>query len=159
MVGAGGYDKLSGERMAWRTLLPPFNLQQHPHPGQITFQLKGVYYRNLAQVIPTDHTLGSTKISRRAFEITHCFGEEPPPPEVLERTSARGSHVRGRTIENYRPREVRDGGSDIDSADEDSQRTPGKTDSMDIDDPGSAGRYPRSEIIPFLKFEISSLCA
>lgn len=48
VVGAGGYDKLSGERMAWRTLLQPFNLLQHPHPGQITFQLKGVYYRNLA---------------------------------------------------------------------------------------------------------------
>ena len=48
VVSAGGYDKLSAERMAWRTLLPPFGLQQHPHPGQITFQLKGVYYRNLA---------------------------------------------------------------------------------------------------------------
>ena len=48
VVSAGGYDKLSGERMAWRNLLQPFGLQQHPHPGQITFQLKGVYYRNLA---------------------------------------------------------------------------------------------------------------
>lgn len=48
VVGVGGYDKLSAERMAWRTMLAPFGLQQHLHPGQITFQLKGVYYRNLA---------------------------------------------------------------------------------------------------------------
>lgn len=68
---------------------------------------------------------------------------------MLEKTSARGSHVRGRTVENYRPREVRDGGSDMDSADDDSQRTPGKLDSMDIDEPGSGGRYPKRKLNPF----------
>jgi chromatin structure-remodeling complex subunit RSC9 len=36
----------------------------------------------------------------------------------------------------------------MDSADEDSQRTPGKTDTMDIDDPGSAARYPRRKLNP-----------
>lgn len=36
----------------------------------------------------------------------------------------------------------------MDSADDDIQRTPGKTDAMDIDDPGSAGRYPRRKRYP-----------
>ena len=47
VMGAGGYDKLSGERLLWRRLLEPFGLQQHLNQGQITFQLKSVYYRNL----------------------------------------------------------------------------------------------------------------
>jgi hypothetical protein len=47
VVGAGGYDKLSGERLLWRRMLEPFGLQQHLNQGQITFQLKSVYYRNL----------------------------------------------------------------------------------------------------------------
>jgi chromatin structure-remodeling complex subunit RSC9 len=36
----------------------------------------------------------------------------------------------------------------MDSADEDNQRTPAKTDAMEIDDPLSAGRYPRRKLIP-----------
>lgn len=36
----------------------------------------------------------------------------------------------------------------MDSADDESQRTPGKIDAMDIDDPGSGGRYPRRKLFP-----------
>ena len=43
----GGYDKLSEERMAWRQLVKPFGFS-HQHEAAMTFQIKSLYYRNLA---------------------------------------------------------------------------------------------------------------
>lgn len=43
----GGYDKLSDERMAWRQLVKPLGFG-HQHEGAMTFQIKSLYYRNLA---------------------------------------------------------------------------------------------------------------
>lgn len=43
----GGYDKISAERMRWRTLVQPFGLGTTHEPA-MTFQLKTVYYKNLA---------------------------------------------------------------------------------------------------------------
>jgi hypothetical protein len=43
----GGYDKLSDERMAWRQLVKPLGFA-HQHEGAMTFQIKSLYYRNLA---------------------------------------------------------------------------------------------------------------
>lgn len=43
----GGYDKLSDERMAWRQLVKPLGFS-HQHEGAMTFQIKSLYYRNLA---------------------------------------------------------------------------------------------------------------
>jgi ARID/BRIGHT DNA binding domain len=45
----GGYDKLSEERMAWRQLVRPFGFT-HQVEGAATFQIKSLYYRNLAYV-------------------------------------------------------------------------------------------------------------
>lgn len=46
----GGYDRLSEERMAWRALLKPAGFTNQ-HEGAMTFQLKSLYYRNLAYVL------------------------------------------------------------------------------------------------------------
>jgi len=43
----GGYDALSAERMQWRTLAKAFGLGSQ-HEAVMTFQLKSIYYKNLA---------------------------------------------------------------------------------------------------------------
>jgi chromatin structure-remodeling complex subunit RSC9 len=43
----GGYDALSAERMRWRSLVKQFGFGNH-HEAAMTFQLKTVYYKNLA---------------------------------------------------------------------------------------------------------------
>lgn len=43
----GGYDRLSSERMAWRSLVRPFGYSAQ-HEGAMTFQIKTLYYKNLA---------------------------------------------------------------------------------------------------------------
>ena len=43
----GGYDALSAERMRWRSLVKHFGFGNH-HEAAMTFQLKTVYYKNLA---------------------------------------------------------------------------------------------------------------
>ncbi|KAL2428536.1 hypothetical protein ABEF91_008800 [Exophiala dermatitidis] len=79
----GGYDPLSAERMAWRTIVREFGFGK-THEAVMTFQLKTVYYKNLA-----------------AYEIATYWGEEPPPKEILEDLSAKGGNLRTRTLENY----------------------------------------------------------
>jgi chromatin structure-remodeling complex subunit RSC9 len=79
-----------------------------------------------------------------AYEIATYWREEPPPPEILEHLTAKGGDLRTRTLENYPIPTSRDSGAlidGIDSADEE-QRTPNKADTMDVDEPGSASRYP-----------------
>jgi chromatin structure-remodeling complex subunit RSC9 len=47
VMAKGGYDKLSAERMQWRTLVKEFGFGK-THEAVMTFQLKTVYYKNLA---------------------------------------------------------------------------------------------------------------
>jgi len=47
VLSRGGYDILSGERMQWRTLVKEFGFGK-THEAVMTFQLKTVYYKNLA---------------------------------------------------------------------------------------------------------------
>ena len=47
VMDSGGYDKLSAERMQWRALVRHFGFN-HSAEGAMTFQLKTVYYKNLA---------------------------------------------------------------------------------------------------------------
>lgn len=78
----------------------------------------------------------------RAYEISTYWHETPPPPEILENLTAKGGDLRNRTLENFHAPASRDSGllgDGAESADEE-QRTP-KADPMDIDEPGSAGRY------------------
>ena len=47
VMGRGGYDQLSAERMQWRTLVKEFNFDSQ-HEAAMTFQLKSLYYKQLA---------------------------------------------------------------------------------------------------------------
>ncbi|KAG9241258.1 hypothetical protein BJ878DRAFT_240758 [Calycina marina] len=81
----GGYDKVSDEKLLWRKVGEKFNLGQNHLPA-LAFQLKTVYYKNLA-----------------AYEIFTIHGREPPPREILEDQTARGGNLLTRTMDNYRP--------------------------------------------------------
>ncbi|ETN39507.1 uncharacterized protein HMPREF1541_05733 [Cyphellophora europaea CBS 101466] len=121
----GGYDKVSDERMAWRQLVKPLGLG-HQHEGAMTFQIKSMYYRNLA-----------------AYEIAKYWGEKPPPKEILENLTAKGGNLRTRTLENYPipgARETMALGDGSESVD-DEQRTP-RPERMETEEPGSGSRYP-----------------
>ena len=50
VIERGGYDTLSAERMAWRSLVRPFGYSSQ-HEGAMTFQIKTLYYKNLAYVL------------------------------------------------------------------------------------------------------------
>jgi chromatin structure-remodeling complex subunit RSC9 len=83
----------------------------------------------------------------RAYEISTYWHENPPPPEILENLTAKGGDLRNRTLENFHVPASRDSGvlaDGLESAD-DEQRTP-KADPMDVDEPGSGGRYPTSKL-------------
>lgn len=120
----GGYDKLSSERMAWRQLVRPLGFN-HQQEGTATFQLKTLYYKQLA-----------------AYEIAKYWNETPPPREILEDITARGSDLRTRTLENYTPRGANESMSlqDNNESADDEQLTPKKE--REFEEPGSGGRYP-----------------
>jgi chromatin structure-remodeling complex subunit RSC9 len=126
----GGYDRLSEERMAWRQLVKPFGFT-HQTEGAATFQIKSLYYRNLA-----------------AYEIEKYWGETPPPKEILEDLTAKGGNLRSRTLENYRLAGSRESISLMegqDSGSEEEKTTP-KKEQPDQEDPGSASRYPSRQL-------------
>ena len=122
----GGYDRLSEERMAWRQLVRPLGFS-HQAEGAATFQIKSLYYRNLA-----------------AYEIESYWGETPPPKEILEDLTAKGGDLRSRTLANFPKPGSRESLSLLEGnesgADSD-QITPKKEQSL-LEEPGSAGRYP-----------------
>ncbi|KIW29555.1 uncharacterized protein PV07_05366 [Cladophialophora immunda] len=136
VMDKGGYDALSAERMQWRTLVKEFGFGK-THEAVMTFQLKTVYYKNLA-----------------AYEISTYWGEEPPPREILEDLSAKGGDLRTRTLENYpvphRPAiemAMPDGGaeSEADSSEDEIQVTP-KREKTEPEEQGSASRYPTRQL-------------
>jgi chromatin structure-remodeling complex subunit RSC9 len=81
----GGYDAVSDEKLAWRRMCEELGLMTS-NPPAAAFQLKTLFYRYLA-----------------AYEIKTFHGKEPPPPEILEHTTAKGSGLLTRTLENYAP--------------------------------------------------------
>ena len=125
----GGYDILSAERMRWRQLTKQFGFGNH-HEAAMTFQLKTVFYKYLA-----------------AYEIATFWGETPPPPEILENLTAKGGDLRTRTIQNFPIPGLREPGALGDGADsgDEEQSTP-RADTMDVDEPGSAGRYSTRQL-------------
>jgi len=126
VVERGGYDKVSDEKLAWRKLAGEFNLGTANLPAY-AFTLKSAYYKNLA-----------------AYEISTIHGKEPPPKEILEETTAKGSGLLTRTLENYRPtvrRETSALGIDSDGSGDDG--TPTRDTMATEETPGSGGRATR----------------
>ena len=129
VIDAGGYDKVSDEKLAWRKLGDKFNLGQNHLPA-LAFQLKTVYYKYLA-----------------AYEISTLYGKEPPPKEILEDTTARGGNLLTRTIDNYRPAPSKGAdymgqGADGEDASGD-DGTPARERMGSEEAPGSGGRVAR----------------
>lgn len=88
IVAAGGYDKVSDEKLAWRHMTEELGLCQmgSGNIASVAFSLKEKYYKNLA-----------------AFEISTIHGKEPPPKDILEDVTAKGGGLLTRTRENWKP--------------------------------------------------------
>lgn len=87
VVKNGGYDKVSDAKLLWRHVALELGLSSH-NLDSIGFNLKTAYYKNLA-----------------AYEIRTIHNKTPPPPEILEDVTAKGSGLLTRTLENFRPRD------------------------------------------------------
>ncbi|KAI9844638.1 MAG: Chromatin structure-remodeling complex protein rsc9 [Sclerophora amabilis] len=129
VTGRGGYDVVCSEKLQWRKIGQDFSLGTANLAAQ-AFNLKSAYYRNLA-----------------AYEISNFHGREPPPREILEDISARGSDILHRTVENFKPHGIREqsnlvNGDGSDGSEDEQQNTP-KDEKVDTDDPGSGGRVTR----------------
>lgn len=83
IVENGGYDKVTDEKLAWRKMAAGLGLFSN-NEASTAFQLKQMFYKYLA-----------------AYEIKTIHNQEPPPPEILEHTSAKGGSLLTRTIENF----------------------------------------------------------
>ncbi|KAK5661971.1 hypothetical protein OQA88_10082 [Cercophora sp. LCS_1] len=84
IVQHGGYDKVSEEKLMWRKMCEGLGLMRHNAPAD-AYLLKQIFYRNLA-----------------AYEIKTVHKKEPPPPEILEGTTAKGGSLLTRTVENFK---------------------------------------------------------
>ncbi|KAB5566469.1 hypothetical protein GE09DRAFT_1106929 [Coniochaeta sp. 2T2.1] len=120
IVAHGGYDAVSDEKLAWRKSCEELGLMTN-NPPAAAFQLKTHYYRYLA-----------------AYEIKTVHNKEPPPPEILEHTTAKGSGLLTRTLENYAPNRRETGFRDSDN----DEGTPLR-DRPAEDTPGSSARASR----------------
>ncbi|TVY30982.1 Chromatin structure-remodeling complex subunit [Lachnellula hyalina] len=126
VVGRGGYDKISDEKLAWRKLGQDWNLPANNLPA-LAFGLKTVYYKNLA-----------------AFEIAEIHKKDPPPREILEDLTAKGGALLSRTVDNYKParRETGNlGHHDSEASGDDG--TPSRERNGSEETPGSGGRVTR----------------
>jgi chromatin structure-remodeling complex subunit RSC9 len=115
IVERGGYDKVSDEKLAWRRMCEGLGLMTGNAPAA-AFGLKTIFYKFLA-----------------AYEIKTIHNKEPPPPEILEQLTARGSGLLTRTLETYKANR-RDTIHERSDGDE---NTPVKDRKLD-DTPGSA---------------------
>lgn len=120
IVKNGGYDKVSDEKLAWRRMASELYLYTN-NEAATAFGLKEKFYKNLA-----------------AYEIKTIHGKEPPPKEILEDVTAKGSGLLKRTRENFlkATRNVSDSGVSGDDA------TPTRERSV-VDTPGSSARASR----------------
>lgn len=99
IIERGGYDAVSDEKLAWRRMCEELGLMTS-NPPAAAFQLKTIFYKLLA-----------------AFEIKTIHNKEPPPPSILEHTTAKGSGLLTRTLENFAPNR-RETGQGINSEEE-----------------------------------------
>lgn len=83
IVQHGGYDKVSDEKLMWRKMCEGLGLMRHNAPAD-AYTLKQIFYKNLA-----------------AYEIKTVHNKEPPPPEILEFTTAKGGSLLTRTLETF----------------------------------------------------------
>jgi chromatin structure-remodeling complex subunit RSC9 len=83
IVANGGYDRVSEEKLEWRKMSEDLGLMTNNAP-QSAFQLKSIFYRHLG-----------------AYWIRTEYNKTPPPPEILEHTTARGGSLLTRTVENF----------------------------------------------------------
>ncbi|AEO58803.1 hypothetical protein MYCTH_2306410 [Thermothelomyces thermophilus ATCC 42464] len=90
IVQHGGYDKVSDEKLMWRKMCEGLGLMRHNAPAD-AYTLKQIFYKNLA-----------------AYEIKTIHNKEPPPPEILEFTTAKGGSLLTRTLETYQARSKAD---------------------------------------------------
>ncbi|RDW75265.1 hypothetical protein BP6252_06407 [Coleophoma cylindrospora] len=126
VVDRGGYDKVSDEKLAWRKLGQEFSLGANNLPA-LAFSLKTAYYKYLA-----------------AYEISTIHGKEPPPREILEDTTAKGSGLLTRTLENYTRGRRDTGGLGNDPSDASGDDgTPVRDRNASEDAPTSGGRATR----------------
>jgi chromatin structure-remodeling complex subunit RSC9 len=86
IVEHGGYDKVSDEKLMWRKMCEGLGLMRHNAPAD-AYTLKQIFYKNLA-----------------AYEIKTVHNKEPPPPEILEFTTAKGGSLLTRTLETFQAR-------------------------------------------------------
>ena len=86
IVEHGGYDKVSEEKLMWRKMCDGLGLMRHNAPAD-AYTLKNIFYKQLA-----------------AYEIKTVHKKEPPPPEILELTTAKGGSLLTRTLENFQAR-------------------------------------------------------
>ena len=70
--------------MLWRKIAAEFHLAGG-HAAASAFQIKTVYYKNLA-----------------AYAIKRVHKQQPPPKEILEDLTAKGSDLLSRTVHNFR---------------------------------------------------------
>lgn len=82
VIDKGGYDVLAVEKNIWLSVAQELGIGVKTG---VAFNLKTAYYKNLA-----------------AYEIQNHWKETPPPPEILEKTSAAGGNLRSRTLENFK---------------------------------------------------------
>lgn len=123
----GGYDVVSDEKLMWRKLAAEFGFKDSATAAALAFQIKSVYYKFLA-----------------AYEISTVWRKEPPPKEILEDQTARGSGLLTRTKENWipvQPRMADPLGNDADGSGEDG--TPSRERNGSEEVPGSGGRATR----------------
>ncbi|KAK4128514.1 hypothetical protein N657DRAFT_607975 [Parathielavia appendiculata] len=90
IVGHGGYDKVSDEKLMWRKMCEGLGLMRHNAPAD-AYTLKQIFYKNLA-----------------AYEIKTIHNKEPPPPEILEFTTAKGGSLLTRTLETFQAKSKAD---------------------------------------------------
>ncbi|KAK3303530.1 uncharacterized protein B0T15DRAFT_540479 [Chaetomium strumarium] len=90
IVDHGGYDKVSDEKLMWRKMCEGLGLMRHNAPAD-AYTLKQIFYKNLA-----------------AYEIKTIHNKEPPPPEILEFTTAKGGGLLTRTLESFQARNKAD---------------------------------------------------
>lgn len=88
IMANGGYDKVSEEKLLWRKMCTDLSLMTS-NPPSAAFSLKTIFYRFLA-----------------AYEIRTEYNKEPPPPDILENTTARGGNLLTRTRENYQTNRI-----------------------------------------------------
>ncbi|KAK3941682.1 hypothetical protein QBC46DRAFT_99046 [Diplogelasinospora grovesii] len=118
IVEHGGYDKVSDEKLMWRKMCENLGLMRHNAPAD-AYTLKQIFYKQLA-----------------AYEIKTIHKKEPPPPEILEFTTAKGGSLLTRTLENFQAKGKADKDESGDDGTPSRERRPEET-------PNSSGRASR----------------